>query len=60
MQPTKQQLENIKGACGFTIDKTRDQMLLLTEVGSRYTVKKVIDFPVPSRDVTYQALPVRE
>jgi hypothetical protein len=25
-----------------------------------YAVKKVIDFPVPSRDVTYQTLPVRE
>jgi hypothetical protein len=25
-----------------------------------YTVKKVIDFPVPSRDVTYQTLPGRE
>jgi hypothetical protein len=22
-----------------------------------YTVKKVIDFPVPNRDVTYQTLP---
>ncbi len=26
----------------------------------RYTVKKVIFFPVPSRDVTYQTLPGRE
>ncbi len=26
----------------------------------RYTVKKVNDFPVPSRDVTYQTLPGRE
>jgi hypothetical protein len=25
-----------------------------------YTVKKVNDFPVPSRDVTYQTLPGRE
>jgi hypothetical protein len=25
-----------------------------------YTVKKVSDFPVPSRDVTYKALPGRE
>jgi hypothetical protein len=25
-----------------------------------YTVKKVIDFPVTSRDVTYQILPGRE
>ncbi len=25
-----------------------------------YTVKKLFDFPVPSRDVTYQTLPGRE
>jgi hypothetical protein len=25
-----------------------------------YTVKKVGDFPVPNRDVTYQTLPERE
>ncbi len=24
---------------------------------ARYTVKKVTDFPVPSRDATYQTLP---
>jgi hypothetical protein len=28
--------------------------------GGEYTVKKVIDFPVPGRDVTYQTLPGRE
>jgi hypothetical protein len=29
-------------------------------LGLAYTVKKVIDFFVPSRDVTYQTLPGRE
>jgi hypothetical protein len=30
------------------------------EANPRYTVKKVNDFPVPSRDVTDQTLPGRE
>jgi hypothetical protein len=30
------------------------------ELGGRYTVKKVLVFPVPSRDVTNQTLPGRE
>ncbi len=34
-------------------------VIVVLEIPSnyQYTVKKVIDFPVPSRDVTYQTLP---
>ncbi len=32
----------------------------ITLLQLQYTVKKVSDFPVPSRDVTYQTLPGRE
>ncbi len=40
------------------------KLSLLAEVSAEelliYTVKKVIGFPVPSWDVTYQTLPERE
>jgi hypothetical protein len=32
----------------------------ISPIGILYTVKKANDFPVPSRDVTYQTLPGRE
>jgi hypothetical protein len=35
----------------FTRDQHRDRLFT-------HTVKKVIDFPVPSRDVTYQSVPL--
>jgi hypothetical protein len=39
---------------------TEQVLNYLYEKKSGYTVKKVINFPVPSRDVTYQTLPGRE
>jgi hypothetical protein len=39
-------------------DRTKDRQRILNEY--MIDVKKVIDFPVPSWDVTYQTLPGRE
>jgi hypothetical protein len=51
------------------VKKTRKASIPMVEMreidyhlplGKMNTVKKVIDFPVPSRDLTYQTLPGRE
>jgi hypothetical protein len=43
------------GACLFSLSSS-SRLLSSTAYQRLYTVKKVSDFPIPSRDVTYQTL----
>jgi hypothetical protein len=51
-------LQNSRRMMGRNVGKV--VVTLRTGAKLRYTVKKVIGFPIPSRDVTNQTLPVGE